>query len=371
MKVNMMEKFDIVIAGCGIIGGILALALNKQDLKVAVVEKKNLADLNAGQDYRATALSFGNFLYLQEILEQDPRFLGAQIRKILAEDGILGPKVNFCADEFASGAYFGVNVPNQILKTVIYDHLFKSKISFFENTSFEKANIEAKLIIAADGRNSGFAHQIPSQKFNIDYHQTAYVATLALEKPIDTAYERFFKTGPIALLPLPSNQASLIWSLENHLIEPMKENLKEFVHIHLEGIVEDDFEILSQGYFPLQASFILPPYIKGLLLMGDAAHGMHPVAGQGLNLGVRNIRELTQLTQKYVSLGLDIGSESLLQEYWKNTKGHVLGLMGATHGLIRIFDFESKMISSFKKLGMRIFEKSQSIKKTAAYFASH
>ena len=367
----MMLRFDIAIVGCGLIGGILALALNKLGLKIAVIEKKSLVDLSSGKDYRASALSFGNFRYIQEIVENDARFSGSPIKKILAEDGILGPKINFSADDLSPGSYFGINVPNEILKTVVYEHLYKTQISFFQNTTLEEINLESKLTIAADGRNSKFINQLSSEKFNIDYDQTAYVATLQLRKPIDIAYERFFKTGPIALLPLPLNQASLIWSLENHLIVSMKENLKEFIQIHLEGVLENDFDILYQGYFPLKACFVLPPYSHRLLLMGDAAHSMHPVAGQGLNLGVRNIKELVQLTQRYLSSGLDIGSENFLQEYWGNTKGNVFALMSSTHGLIRLFDFESKMVSSFKRLGMRIFEKSETLKKTAAYFASH
>jgi ubiquinone biosynthesis UbiH/UbiF/VisC/COQ6 family hydroxylase len=363
-------KFDIVIVGCGMVGGILALGLENLGLKIAVVEQTTLLNLAKSIDHRAVAISFGNFQYIKNLFGDDPRFLGAEIKKIVAEDGVLGEKVTFCAHDISPDNPFGVNVLNQTFKPILYEKLEKSSITFFENADFHALGLESKLTIAADGRNSEFKNNVDAKVFHVNYNQTAYVATLQLKTQIDTAYERFFKTGPIALLPLPGHQASLIWSLENDLSDFDEALLKDFILIHLENILQEDFDILYQAKFPLSANFLLPPYGDRLLLIGDAAHAMHPVAGQGFNLGIRNVRSLVDITQKYLNLGLEIGSNSFLKEYWRETRPHVLGLMSSTHGLIRLFDLESKLMTPFKKIGMRMIEKSDIFKKIAARFAS-
>lgn len=367
------------------VGGVLLLALEKLNLKIAVIEQKSFIDLKSGKDYRATALSSGNFDFLMKLFDQDARFLGANISNIITEDGILGPKVTFSADNL-SVKTFGVNVPNQILKTIVYEKLSHlSNYTFFENVNIREMKentvffdsgeeLTAKLIIAADGRNSIFRKYVSSRLMNIDYQQTAYVATLQLSKQLNASYERFFKTGPIALLPLPGNRASLIWSLEKEFAEMGKgfdrEALKNYIQIHLEGIVEEDFDIVYEAWFPLSAHFFIPPYDKRLLLMGDAAHAMHPVAGQGFNLSVRNTRCLIEIIEEYQRLGLDMGSGTFLSQYWQSTKTNVFGLLASTHFLIRIFGLESKLIEILKKTGMRLVENSSFIKKKAILFAS-
>lgn len=360
----MRQQFDVMIVGGGLVGSFLSVVLSCLGLKIALVEKKLIDEILSFKDERAIALSFDNFEYIQNLLGPKNKIEGERILKIITQEGVHGPCVNFEKEN----VFFGVNVFNQSLKTQIYKKLLSDGlVSVFQSDD----GLVSKLTIAADGRNSGFVSRVNQKHVHIDYKQTAFAATLGLKKSLfGVAYERFLKTGPIALLPLPDNKASLIWSLEEVLKDEVAgDSLMSFLKIHLEGIV-GDFEIINQAWFPLSAQLTFPPYIQGLLLMGDAAHAMHPVAGQGFNLAVRNIKALEGVVQKYLSLGLDIGSILMLEDYWKKARPNVVNTMTLTHSLIRIFDLESKSFGFFRKMGMRIFEKSNHLKKIASRFSS-
>ncbi len=358
------EQFDIMVVGGGLVGSLLAVVLSGLGLKIGLVEKKPIHEILSFKDDRAIALSFDNFKYIQNFLGSENQIEGERILKIITQEGVHGPCVNFEKEN----VFFGMNVFNQSLKTQIYKKLLPdSGVKVFN----EQGAISSKLILAADGRNSDFSSKVNQKHINIDYKQTAFAATLKLKNGLcGVAYERFLKTGPIALLPLPDNKASLIWSLEENLRnEITNDSLMSFLRIHLEGITQD-FEIINQAWFPLSAQITFPPYCQGLLLMGDAAHAMHPVAGQGFNLAVRNIKVLEEVIKKYLSLGLDIGSVLMLEDYWKKSRPNVVNTMTLTHGLIRLFDLESKSFGFFRKMGMRIFEKSDNFKKMSSGFSS-
>ena len=120
-----MEKYDIAIIGCGMVGSLLALSLKELNLKIAIIDSKTPEELRNTQDLRATAFSHGNFNYIENLLE-DLELKGAVIPEIIVEDGVLGPKITFSAQEISRNHYFGVNIPNQNFKAVVYEKLLSS-----------------------------------------------------------------------------------------------------------------------------------------------------------------------------------------------------------------------------------------------------
>ena len=368
-----MAYQKILVVGCGPVGALLAIFLDKIGFQVTIHDLKNKQEILSLKDHRATALSKGNLDFLKQTFGGNPLLEGALIKRILTQDGILGPQIKFesCKKSINS---FGENIENSCLKAVIYDYLFSKTQVQFETTLPNTEDFA--LTIAADGKNSVFKPFATGKIFEHDYGHDACVSTLKMNAPLDVAYERFFKTGPIAVLPLKNNQASLIWSLENKFARILKEKsaseFLEILNIHLEGILEKKtYEITTKTWFPLKANFILPPYGKQLLFMGDSANSMHPVAGQGLNLSIRNIRIFVELAKKHMDLGLDIGSQTFLETYWKEARLQVLPLLAATHSLVKIFDFESKSLNIVKKIGLNLLEKSPTFKAIATRFASY
>ncbi|XP_030854980.1 ubiquinone biosynthesis monooxygenase COQ6, mitochondrial [Strongylocentrotus purpuratus] len=252
--------------------------------------------------------------------------------------------------------------------------------------------IKTRLIIGADGARSGVRKLAGLKEIGWDYDQWGVVATLQLAEPTENivAWQRFLPSGPIALLPLTDDQSSLVWSTS-------KEHSKELVNMDEQDFTEavnnafwDDshhnqsvdaatqlFEGLLSVIKPDGSSIRqLPPSIAGVgassrasfplglchapryitdrvALIGDAAHRVHPLAGQGINLGFGDVTSLTQVLSEAASMGKDLGSVSHLEEYETQRQRHILPVMGTIDALKRLYSTDNPAAVLIRSLGLQ------------------
>ena len=230
------------------------------------------------------------------------------------------------------------------------------------------SRISAPLLVAADGRDSQTRAQAGIAMARKRYRQTAIVCTVAHEHPHrGIAHERFLPAGPFAILPLARNRASLVWTERSDLAE------------HLFGL--DDTAFLAEirrrftdflgalalvgprWRYPLEQGRARHFVAHRLALAGDAAHAIHPIAGQGLNLGLRDLAALAETVLDSARLGLDIGQRSTLLRYQRWRRLDSLALSLATDGLNRLFTTEAAPLKAARRLGLAAVHRSPALKR--------
>lgn len=353
--------YDIAIVGAGLSGSLLAHAVLKLSPSLKIVLLDDNAEqldkgCHPGFDARSVALSAGSYHILDELgLWSELQEKAQPIEDIhISDRGHFGaldlPK---CAKDKA----FGYVVELQDAGVVISKKLTEYKqLTRRYNTrllSIEKqANqvlcklesgqcFSAKLCVAADGTNSMTRELLNIVSETTDYACTAVIANLNTTKPhLNKAYERFTEYGPIALLPLTSNRYSLVWSIKNNEAE------------RLAGLSEDAFlrelqqafgfragifqAVGKRDFYPLQLVTTAKPITHRALCIGNAAHCLHPVMGQGFNLGLRDLFVLAQVISE-VENQSSIGDYQMLNRYWLARQKDHQKTIQMTDSMVRIF----------------------------------
>jgi 2-octaprenyl-6-methoxyphenol hydroxylase len=206
-----------------------------------------------------------------------------------------------------------------------------------------------------------------------DYGQTAIVCTVAHEKPHhDTAQEHFLPAGPFAILPLTGNRSSIVWTEKAHLAGPilaqddagfMRELASRFGD-YLGGLTLEGPRFSYPLSFQLAQSYTA----QRLALIGDAAHGMHPVAGQGMNMGLRDVAALAELLVDAKRLGQDLGDGQILARYERWRRFDNLLMMGLTDSLVRLFSNDVAPVRLARDLGMAAVDRLPPLKR---FFMRH
>lgn len=368
-------KCDVLIVGGGPVGAVAALQLTKTGLKVALVDIVDpRAPLPKNLDGRTVALASGTI----ELLENCGVWEGIHrdatpIQEIYVANHQGGGFVRYGQEE-SGGNPLGYNVEiaslRQSLATLL-DHRKNLQIyapseiqdlslkePFMEVLLKNGEVIQASLVIGADGKNSAVRQRLHIQSWTRSYHHTALVFNVFHEKPHNNiAFENFLERGPIAFLPMGDPYlSSVIWSEETQKAEQWKtlndETFIEEVHVRFPNLGQ--LKLASQRWsFPLNLTMVKEYKAPRALFVGDAAHAIHPVAGQGLNLGFRDLVVLERLIKEAQELGLDIGGSWLLSEYQKQRRFDVLSMSGVTHGLIHLFSNKSKGLGFLRGLGLR------------------
>ena len=218
----------------------------------------------------------------------------------------------------------------------------KNNRAFSNNTI-----INAKVIIAADGKNSQIKKIVGNKTFKKNYKESALVLNFVHEKKLDnTAYEIFYKTGPLAILPMKSSKrfskSTLIWSNDDKFLKKLisLENtfIKNFIEEKIGNIVGKITKINTSQVFPLSAHINDSFINKRLIYIGDAAHSIHPIAGQGWNLGVNDVKNLYEISKKRKT---DIGGDLFCQIY--NSESY--------HKAFQLFQITDKLNSHFMNSG--------------------
>lgn len=370
---------DIVIVGGGLNGPALALALAQAGVSVTVIDAMP-ADVRAdpGFDGRAYALALGSQRMLGALgLWADIGAKAQPILEIKVSDGRAGqgpspfvlefdhaeieegPMGYMLEDRFLRNALLQAMADSPAITQIAGVQVVAQDISVgrAEVTLSSGARVSGRVLVGADGRQSGTAQRAGIKRTGWDYGQTALVCAIGHEKPHGgIAHQFFMPPGPLAILPLPGNACSIVWS-ETHAnaaritqlddaayLAALRPRFGDFLgQIHLNG---------ARFSYPLKLTLANQFSAPRLALVGDAAHGVHPIAGQGLNLGLRDVGALAEVLVGAARRGEDIGAEDVLARYqsWRRWDTATLAL--ATDGFNRLFSNDNPLLRGMRDLGL-------------------
>ncbi len=376
----MTEEFDIVISGGGLIGLTAALAFSQAGFSVAIFEKNRKPDLlNPNYDGRNTALSQSSFKMLETLGVSDDLAEHAQpIHDIIITQGSVrnGAKTDFLYfhRDFIGEEPLGYFVPNPYLRAGLLQKAerdtAKITLSFeeaikdfhFDDTgatlfTSRERKIRAKMLLNAEGKESRLRDQAGIRVYKKPYGQKGIVTTLEHEKPHNgTAQEFFLSTGPFAALPLTGNRMSLVWTEASEIADAiMKVSEEIFLHELTRRFGNFLGEIRHIGpkfSYPLELRLCERRTEKRMFLIGDSAHSIHPMAGQGLNLGLRDVAVLSELSANARYVGLDFASELVAAEYEKARNFDIGSLAAFTGGMNALFTNDNPLLSFMRGAGL-------------------
>ena len=228
--------------------------------------------------------------------------------------------------------------------------------------------MSASLVVGCDGKTSQCATRAGINRTEWGYGQTALVAAVAHEKPHHgVAHQFFMSAGPLAILPLKGNRSSIVWSEQS-------DDAKRIFELDDEGFLQElrprfgsflgDISLAGhRGSFPLGLSLAQSFIAPRIALVGDAAHGMHPIAGQGLNAGLRDIAALSEVLTDAARRGEDIGGEIVLKRYQQWRRFDTATLAIATDGFNRLFSNDNPGLRTLRNIGMGVVQSLPGLKR--------
>ncbi len=385
----MTDRRDLVILGGGLVGMTLALAAARHGLTSHVIDKARPEDLTAeGVDGRASAISTASWnLFCNIGLEEQLAPLGCPIEAIAVTDAMKPGRIDFRPEPHEGT--LGRMYANRDIRLALFEAARgQSAIhwaSGVEPVARERGEhgvavtlddgrvLTGSLLIGAEGRQSPTRAEAGLNSARWDYHHRAMVTAITHEHPHGgVAWEIFFPSGPLALLPLLDlpdgrHRSAVVWTVDEKdaagVIGMSDAVFTGEIARRMEGIFGKIELAAPRMAYPL--NFHHAPRIveHRLALVGDAAHGMHPIAGQGLNLGLRDVGTLVQVLADGMRLGLDVGDAQVLARYerWRSVDN--LSVMAATDALVRLFGIPGRLPSAIRRLGMGIVQRSGWLKK--------
>ncbi len=376
---NGLMKFDVVIIGGALVGASLALALRNSGLKVALVESREPADLpeDDSWDSRVYAISPGSAAFLKEFgvwgALDETRIAPVYDMAVFGDDS--AARLDFSAYDIGSSELAFI-VENRQLQAAAWKGLRrrgKRQINVFcparcaslawgESAAVlhldDGNTLEAALIAGADGLNSWVRDQAGIEVERRPYQQMGIVANFIAARPHrNVARQWFRRDGVLALLPLPGQLVSMVWSVREEqahsLLELTETELCETVaHAAQDALGKLELVTPPVG-FPLSFLHVDKLVQPRVALVGDAAHGIHPLAGQGINLGLRDVRELAAVMSGRGPQA-DFGNYLLLRRYERARREDILAMEMATDGLQKLFDNTNPTLIRLRNLGLDI-----------------
>lgn len=389
-KKSTNTEFDIVIVGGGLVGASLACALGNSELDVAVIEAIPPGD--PGQpsyDDRTIALAYSSRSIfegigvwdsiaqrsacpVEHIHISDRGHFG--ITRLHAKDMQL-EALGYVAETRALGAALyevmsGFNNISLICPAVVTDVVVHEGMATLalEHDGKNKT-IRTRLAIAADGGDSPLRRAVGIEANTRVYDQRAVVANVTPGRDHgNVAYERFTSTGPLALLPMPDNRCSVVWSTPHSNVDNILGWDDETYLAELQKRFGDRLGKFTRAgrrvAYPLALTRVRQPVVERVALIGNAAHTVHPVAGQGFNLGLRDVATLAQVIVDAQRGGKDFGTLDVLRSYadWRKRDNQQVARF--TDGLIRIFANENLPLTIARNLGLTLVNLFPGIKRS-------
>ncbi|MFD2172827.1 UbiH/UbiF/VisC/COQ6 family ubiquinone biosynthesis hydroxylase [Rhodobacter lacus] len=379
----MTQDSDVLIAGGGLNGPALALALAQAGLRVTVIDaaprERRAADTFDG---RAYALALGSQKLLDALgLWPSVADQAQPINDVKAFDGRPGEGVAPFFLHFDSRELEQKPVGYMLEDRFLYRALMAQvaaaqNISLISETSVISQNegpggisvtlsngatLTAKLLVGADGRRSGVAERAGISREGWNYGQTALVAAIEHEKPHEgIAYQLFMTSGPLAILPLTGNRSSIVWS-EKAAAAAAVEQLDDADFMALVRPRFGDFlgEIRLAGprfSYPLNLTLAKAYVAPRVALIGDAAHGVHPIAGQGLNLGLRDVAALAEVVIEAMRRGEDYGTTFVLDRYQSWRRFDSVSMALGMDAVNTLFSNDNPILRAGRDLGMGLVQ---------------
>ena len=386
MKIS--KKRQIVIAVAGLIGSTMAIALASKGLDVTVVDGTSEEDRIKRNKGRTYALSRTSKNLLINLGLWDPKRLNVSpienimlstrknssdtIRHLLEfnkETHEVGPSSYMIEDYYlrkALGAELNRNTKIQLINST---EVIEDRTNSFETKILlsDKSLISTEIFIISDGRESGFAKRLNKNFFKKNYNQLAIVGNLSHENKHNfVAHQLFLSGGPLAILPLKGKRATFVWSLPTEFGDKIsKYNDEKFIN-HLKyniGDILTNLELIGEKkMFPLYLRFLRDTIDNRKVFIGDSAQAIHPLAGQGLNLGLRDVASLVDILLKGKKLGLDLGSNDLLKQYESWRSFDRISLATYTDFINTLFSNDNFYLKTLRELGMNAVDKSDLLK---------
>jgi 2-octaprenyl-6-methoxyphenol hydroxylase len=385
LRQEQADQVDIIINGGGLVGLALGCALGDAGLHIAVIDRDDPATmLDAPYDGRSSAIAWASQQALATIGVWDHVAAQAQaMLDIRVSDGASPLFLHYDHSEL-DGEPFGYMVENRHMRQALHARAAEiptlelmapqsaTQISRFDNgVDVQLSNgreLRARLLVGAEGRLSPSREEAGIQVNGWSYHQVGIVCTVRHEQPHQgIAQERFLPSGPFAILPLVGNRSSLVWT-ETEAMAPVMMALDDDAFLAEIGKRFGDYlgELELEGprwSYPLSLQ-IADRYIdQRLALAGDAAHGMHPIAGQGLNVGLRDVAALTEVLVDAARLGLDIGAPDVLDRYQRWRRFDNATLLAVTDVLNRLFSNDIEPLHLARDIGLAAVNKMPDLKK--------
>jgi len=372
---------DVILSGGGLVGQTLALALDQAGLSVAVIDASKSADtLAPAFDGRAFAIAFASYRMWRTLGLGDQLDDVAQpIEQIMVTDGKLGRGPSLLHLHFDRAEMRDTDEPLGLMLEARHVRLAldsavkaRSSINMIQPMSVsaierdpagatvtlaDGRKLRAPLLVGTDGRRSFVRGAVGIRTIGWDYPVTAIVATILHEKPHGAvAHEFFLPNGPFAILPLKGNRANIVWAEPRAAADALlKMNEVDFIAELRKRFGDFLGELSLEGPrfgYPLSLQLAERMIDQRVALAGDSAHGIHPLAGQGLNLGLKDCAALAECIADGVSLGLDPGDVSILERYqrWRRFDNVTMAL--GMEFFDKLFSNDIKPLRAARTLGL-------------------
>lgn len=372
-----MSQFDVIIAGGGMVGASLAHALTGHGLRIAVIEAFPVSTgEQPSYDDRAIALSYGSSRILDALgLWQQIQSDTEAIKKIhVSDQGHFGfarldqeeegvdalgyvvtardlgqsllPSLTACSDVH-------LFCPASLVSFVVRD----TDVAVTIEENGQQKTLEAKLLVAADGGQSLVRQQLGIEVKDVAYGQSAIISNVSAQKAHqNVAYERFTQTGPVALLPMTENRCALVYTVNNEDLDAAMALSDEAFLKQLQnrfGYRLGRFMHIGQrAAYELRLKEVVEHVKPRVALIGNAAHTVHPIAGQGFNLGIRDVAVLAEVILDARQAGQDYGMLEVLGRYAEWRRKDHRSVMFATDSMVRIFSNPLNIVKSARNLGI-------------------
>lgn len=392
----MKRRFDIVIAGAGMVGLTIAALIARSEfagnLSVTIIDAGDEPefDENSDVDLRVSALSPGSAATLTsagawESIRSTRSCAFGAMRVWDSKGTFDGPEtLRFDAADFAL-PQLGHIVENELIRYRLLQQIAASGTSIQFNTPLRRLlavgerfvletdggpSLRPELVIAADGGNSFVREQAGLQTRSWRYGQTALVTHLRTERHhAQTAWQRFLPSGPLAFLPLEDGRVSIVWSTSDQeardALAASGDELAQLLDDASDGVLGKLTPDGPRAVFPLHARYARNYAVPGLVLVGDAAHSVHPLAGQGVNLGLADAAQLVSAIGTALGNGEYPGDLPALRRYERARKGENQVMLRFIDGIARLFASEVEPLERLRGTGMRLFNRSGPVRRLA------
>ncbi len=372
----MSEKYAVIVVGGGIVGATAACALAQAGIDVALLDTRNPEREWPVEtmDIRVSALTRASQNILQAVGAWEDMLqlgVGAYDHMHVWDADSTGV-LHFDAGE-TEFAELGHIVENRVTIAALWNKLEQleaasimcpAKVADFQNNASGASvildngqELVANVVIAADGRDSALRQMTGIQTTGWEYKQDGLVATISSEKNHQfTAWQRFLPEGPLAFLPLRNGQCSIVWTLshqtaQEYLALSDKDFLQALGHAS-ENVLGNMLDVGPRGAFALRFQYARQYIAEHFVLIGDAAHAMHPLAGQGANAGLLDAAAIAELIIKADEAGRPIGSHKLLRQYERWRKGDNLAMMSSMDVINKMYTAQNKGFRQLRGAGM-------------------
>ncbi|HEV7392482.1 MAG TPA: UbiH/UbiF family hydroxylase [Burkholderiales bacterium] len=383
---SVVDSFDIAVVGGGVVGASFALALSGANVSVVLVEPQRpcAPPHDSSWDTRVYTISPGNAEWLRglDVWDQLPRERLCGVESMLVYGDQNSSRLEF--DAYDAGLRdLAQVVENRQLQHALWNALERSAHVSIKTGSRcadirwerERAQLEledgnrvsARLIVAADGADSWARSRVGIKQYVHDYAQLGVVANFATERSHNgTAFQWFLSDGVLAMLPLPDDRFSMVWSAPESyardLVAAPAQRLCDEVGRASCGTLGRLELISAPVAFPLRLQRVERLVEPRAALVGDAAHNVHPLAGQGVNLGLRDARELARVIDRRGAQH-DCGDYGLLRRYERARKEDIMALQLMTHGLEKLFSARPVSLSRLRNMGLALVDAQPLLKK--------